>query len=161
MRPFVVLRYRLEHVWTRPASARSAPPPHLENSSPVDAYDIAISSLAVDEDLRYHFARVPSLHPHETLPLDACMRPAEPSLAAAISRDVVEHVLVGRAPVTRWRVRISYRDEEGRPYATCCEIRVVRLPLEIEAAVIPCPEPAPTGDRRPVQSPAPLVEARC
>jgi hypothetical protein len=37
-----------------------------------------------------------------------------------------------------WTVRISYRNDAGDAYETCCEIRVVRLPLEIRSAVIPC-----------------------
>ena len=52
----------------------------------------------------------------------------------------MKRILAGRPPVTRWPVRITYRNEPGKSYATCDVILVVRLPLEICSAVVPWPE---------------------
>ena len=162
MRPLVLLRYRAENVWTRSANASTIDdPPRLENSSSVDAYDVSVSTLTLDPQQPCHFGRIPALHPHETVALVVCIQPPERSLTAAISKHVVEDVLAGRPPVTRWPVKISYRDDEGNSYATCCEIRVVRLPLEIEAAAMSSSAPGPTSTRTATPSPAPPVGARC
>jgi hypothetical protein len=81
---------------------------------------------------------VAKLGPRQSLSLDSLIEPPAESLTKGISRYVVKRVLAGRRPVTRWPVRITYRGGLGEPYATCCEIRVVRLPLEISAVCVRC-----------------------
>jgi len=147
MRPFVVLKYCSGSVWTRPPAARRTSDARLENASPADAYDVTVSSITVDDGNDYRFVKVPALPREEALPLERCIQPTEPSLTQAISRSVVNRVLAGHHPVMRWPVRISYRDDAGRAYATCCEIRVIRLPLEIGSAVVECEEEAARQDR--------------
>src|SRR5690242_5930766 len=131
MRPFVVLKYYSGSVWTRSTPSAADDEPRLENQGPADAYDVKVSALAVDGEAEYSFARVPVLLRQDALPLDACIRPIDPPLAQAISRSIVKRVLAGGEPTTRWPVRISYQDDGGRAYATACEIRVVRMPLEL------------------------------
>lgn len=160
MRPLVALRYRAENAWSRPAPAATEEPPQLENSGPVDAYDVSVSPLVVDDQRRCAFEHVSTLRQRETVTLKTCITPPAPSLGAVISRRVVDDVLAGRPPVTHWPVKVSYRDDEGRSYATWCEIRVVRLPLEIEAAVIPAPEPEATSAREAAPSQELLVGVR-
>ncbi len=157
MRPVVVLKYRLENVWDTRLRASADFLPHIENTTATDAFDVTISPLALG-DARIEFDPVPALPAHGSWTLG--VHPSAESLAGALSRRVVEDVLAGRKPTRRWPVRIAYRDEEGRAYSTCCEIRVVRLPLTFDAEVIPCAEAELSGRPDPIRSPAALAGAR-
>jgi hypothetical protein len=158
MRPVVVLKYRLEHLWSTAARAATDYLPHIENTTATDAFDVSISSVIFDRDRRVDFDPVPALPAHGSWTLG--VHPSPISLAAAISRTIVDDVLAGRGAARRWPVRICYRDEDGRQYATCCEIRVVRLPLAIDAAVIPCGDAAFSERPSPTRSPAELAAGR-
>jgi hypothetical protein len=138
MRPYVVLRYCSAEVWTSGPSAAIADGPTLENASSVAAYDVRISDLALDGERLHHFEAVESLGSHEKRDLEPGVRPQACSLTKILSRDVVKRILSGQPPITRWPLRITYRNEHGKAYATCCVILVVRLPLEICSAVVPC-----------------------
>jgi hypothetical protein len=148
MRPYVILRYRFAEAWTRGPSAAIADGPTLENTSPITAYDVRISEIALDDESRYRFPIVGPLRSHEARPLEPGAPPQASSLTKVISRDVVRRVLAGQPPVTKWPVRITYRSELGHAYVTCCEIRVVRLPLEICSAVVRCPHDAGGEEER-------------
>jgi hypothetical protein len=145
MRPYVVLRYCSAEAWTRGPSAAVADGPALENASSEVAYDVRISDLVLDGEPLYHFKEVGPLGSRERRDLEPGVPAQTCSLTKIISRDVVKHILAGEPPVTRWPLRITYRNEHGQGYATCCVILVVRLPLELCSAVVPCPEQA-TGD---------------
>lgn len=137
MRPFVTLKFSSGSLWTHPASAHAARhQPRLENESLVDAYEIDVAPVLVDGEAEFHFARLPALPGGADWPLDACIRPIEPTLAGAISRSVVKRVVKGRRPSGRWPIQISYRDDEGREYVTVCEIRIIRLPLELTTTIV-------------------------
>ena len=138
MRPYVVLRYCSAEAWTRGPSAAIADGPTLENASAVVAYDVRVSDLVLDGGRLYRFEHVGPLGSHEKRDLEPGVPPQACSLTRIISREVVKHILAGRSPITRWPLRITYRSEQGKPYATCCVILVVRLPLEICSAVVPC-----------------------
>jgi len=133
MRPFVTLTYRLENVWTTSTRIASDDGPALENRGPADAFDITVQPLTIDRARYFEFDAIPALPAHGSWRLG--IHPSRPSLAAAISRRIVEEALAGRSVPTSWPVEISYRDDEGRAYTTRCEIRVVQLPLTIEAVV--------------------------
>ena len=137
MRPFVVLKFSSGSPWTRPASAHAAEhQPRLQNESLVDAYEIDVSPLLVDGEVEFHFARLPALPGGADWPLDACIRPINPTLAGAISRSVVKRVMKGERPSERWPVRITYYDDEGREYVTVCAIQIVRMPLELTTTIV-------------------------
>ena len=138
MRPYVVLRYCSAEAWTRGPSAAIADGPALENASSVAAYDVRISDLVLDGERLYHFKEVGPLGSHEKRDLEPGVRPETCSLTKTISREVVRRILGGQPPITRWPLRITYRSEQGEAYATRCVILVVRLPLEICYAVVPC-----------------------
>jgi hypothetical protein len=159
MRPLVVLRYRAANVRTEPSASIPAEDLlQLENVSDVDAFDISVSSIAIDPRHPHEFDPVPALPSHGSWLLG--ITPAAPSLAAAISRRVVADVLARRTPPTHWPVRIAYRDDDGRTYATACEIRVIRLPLTIAAVVVRDGERVPTAGRDPVRSREPAAAER-
>jgi hypothetical protein len=145
MRPFVALTYRLENVWSTPTRTASDDGPTLENRGSADAFDIAVQPLTIDRVCYFEFDPVPALPAHGSWRLG--VHPARPSLAAAISRRLVDDALAGRPVPTSWPVQISYRDEEGRAYTTRCEIRVVELPLTIEAFVSGGEEPTVRSHR--------------
>ena len=138
MRPYVVLRYGSAEIWTRGPSAAVTDGPTLENLSSVVAYDVRVSDVVLDAKRRHRFEPIGPLGSHEARALEPTTSPEASSLTKAISRDVVAHILRGQPPITRWPVRITYRNEHGTTYATCCVILVVRLPLEICSAVVPC-----------------------
>jgi hypothetical protein len=133
MRPFVALTYRLENVWTTSTRSASDDGPTLENRGATDAFDISVQPLTIDRARYFEFDAVPALPAHGSWRLG--IHPSRPSLAAAISRRIVEEALAGRRVSRSWPLEISYRDEEGQAYTTRCEIRVVQLPLTIEAVV--------------------------
>jgi hypothetical protein len=137
MRPFVVLTFSSGRLWTDPTAARAAEhQPRLENTSLVDAYEIDVSPLVVDGEAEFHFARLPALPGGADWPLDACIRPLEPTLAGAISRSIVKRVMDGSRPSGGWPIRITYCDDEGREYMTVCEIRIARMPLELTTTIV-------------------------
>ena len=140
MRPYVVLRYCSAEAWTRGPSGALAEGPTVENTSAAVAYDVRISDLVLDGHRLYHFKEVGPLGSREARDLEPGVPPHACSLTKTISRDVVRRVLAGQSPIARWPLRITYRSEEGNSYATCCVIMVVRLPLEICSAEVPCPE---------------------
>lgn len=158
MRPFVVLKYHSGSVWTRPATTPAEDEPRLENQSSADAYDVKVSPVVVDGETEYRFAWIPMLAREELLPLDGDIRPFESSLTKAISHSVVKRVLACRPPVTRWPILISYRDDSGRIYTTSCEIRVVRMPLELASIVLTHPDDPPTAYRTDWSSAQPVGE---
>jgi hypothetical protein len=138
MTPYVVLRYCSAATWTRGPSAAIADGPTLENASSAVAYDVRVSDLVLDGERLYHFEEVGPLGSHQKRDLEPGVPPQACSLTRVISRDVVRRILNGQPPITRWPLRITYRNEHGKAYATCCVILVVRLPLEICSAVVPC-----------------------
>ena len=140
MRPYVVLRYCSAEAWTRGPSAAITDGPTVENTSAAVAYDVRISDLVLDGRRRYRFTEIGPLGSHERRDLEPGVPPHACSLTKIISRDVVRRVLAGQSPIARWPLRITYRNEQGDTYATCCVIMVVRLPLEICSAEVPCPE---------------------
>jgi hypothetical protein len=146
MRPFVVLKFSSGSLWTNPACAHAIEhQPRLENESLVDAFEVDVSPVVVDGEAEFHFARLPALPGGADWPLDACIRPIEPTLAGAISRSVVKRVMNGDRPTARWPIQITYRDDEGREYVTVCEIRVVRMPLQLTTTIVSRGE-EPTAD---------------
>jgi hypothetical protein len=157
MRPLVVLAYRVENVWTGATRSASDEPLLLENRSAIDAYDIVVAPIAIDERRYYELDPVPALPAHGSWPLG--VHPDTPSIAAGISRRIVDDALAGRALPGGWPVRIYYRDDEGRGYTTWCELRVVRLPLAIEAVVLP-DRGAATAAATPVRSSEALAAGR-
>jgi hypothetical protein len=111
--------------------------PQLENATSAPAYDIHLSDLALDDRTRYRFESVAMLEPGEARPLESLIQPAA-SFTKVISRHVVARVLAGQSPVSRWPMRIAYRSGHGREYETCCEIRILKLPLGISSVIVPC-----------------------
>jgi hypothetical protein len=158
MPPRVVLEYRRENVWSQPAGWSAEDLVHVENRGSADAFDVRVSVVETGGDLRCEFEQVPAVPARASWPLS--VHPHGRSLTAAISRRVVADVLAGRPPVRCWPVEIAYRDEEGRAYTTRCEIRVVRLPLTIEAVLAPS-SPTEERNRESTRSPAPLAAERC
>jgi hypothetical protein len=156
MRPVVALTYRLENIWTTLARSASDDGPALENRGSTDAFDISVRPLTIDRARYFEFDAVPALPAHGSWRLG--IHPSRPSLASAISRRIVEEALAGRPVPTSWPVEISYRDEEGHAYTTRCEIRVVRLPLTIEAVV--CGGEAATDRSHRAPSLEPLAATR-
>lgn len=144
MRPFVWVRYHSIGAWLpgEPASALCGP--LLENATSAPAFDIDVSDLTIDDETRYRFARVDTLEPGEARPLESFVQPGAAPLTTAISRHIVERVLAGRQPETRWPVRIAYRSRRGRAYQTCCEIRVVGLPLGVSSIIVACGDGEPS-----------------
>jgi hypothetical protein len=138
MRPYVILRYCAAEAWSSAPCPGTADGPSLENASTATAYDVRTSTLTLACGDRYEFPAIDALGALETRELEPSSTRRTNDLTRVISRDVVRRVLAGQSPVMKWSVRITYRDEADVGFETCCEIRVVRLPLEIRSAVVPC-----------------------